>query len=133
MIQDIDFVRTADFVSPVGIVLNLDVVPSMDFDKLDNLILKKFSFLEDGEKQEIWDWTLEFFPKETTNRERSRNYQKIIRRIKRMSELFEIQENGRDNYILDGERVFFQNKRLPNGLKLCLVVFLQGKWHVHEL
>lgn len=104
-----------------------------DLDDLDIEILKKAYFLRDGESQKIWDWTIDLFPLETSDLERKKNYIKIKRRIRKMRELFSTEKNGVQNFVLNADKVLFQKKKLPNGMKDCILVNEGGFWNVFQI
>lgn len=105
---------------------------TMILDELDIKILRRFHDLKKDDPN-IWNWTIDFFPEEKTSRERNKNYLKMIRHIKRMGELFIIDENGEKKITLDGDKVKFQKKKLPNGMRDCLVVQVEDLWNILEL
>lgn len=104
-----------------------------NLDELDIKILRKAYFLKEEESQKIWEWTIELFPTETLDIERKKNYIKIQRHIKKMKELFTIENNGNENFVLDPDKIIFQKKKLPNGIRDCILIQHKGRWNILEL
>ena len=104
-----------------------------NLDEIDIKILRKAYFLKDDESQKIWEWTTELFPTETSDLERKKNYIKIQRHIKRMSDIFSVEGKDDPDFILDQDKIIFQKKKLPNGIKDCMMIQHNGRWTLFEL
>lgn len=95
-------------------------------DELDLKILRKSYFLKEGETQKIWKWTLEFFPEDTEDHQRTSKYNKIMYRLRhKLKNLYIVDKNGCTYFLLDREKVKFQKKKLGGVMKDCLIIILE--------
>ena len=108
----------------------------MIINELDISILQEFYKLKENEtKATTWTVMNRIFKDCKSDSEKRAKHNLIISRIRKMEgDLFEIKkDNGRWVYTLIEENIKFCKHRFPNGVKDCLMVYVDGRWNIFEI
>lgn len=97
----------------------------MILDRLDIEILRKIYSLKEGEELSIWNWVKTCYPELKKNREKTKKLTLIQRRIRKMSKLFHIGENGKTIYTLLNSTVELLQEHLES--KDDLMIEIENK------
>ena len=108
----------------------------MLLDLIDISILQEFYKLEQNEtKVTTWTIAMRLFKDCKDDAEKRAKHNLIKSRIRNMEgDLFEIEKNGgRWVYTLIGDNIKFCKHKFPNGMKNCLMIFVDSRWNAFEL